>query len=196
MVSEMARYMMLHSYFLWKIALVKSCLQWTLVIPPIFTIICTMMRTQSLLISSLELNFLVTSLYIFTCGVFLSMSWIPRFQQGHKLPKCQPRSHHRIFFGFSPNHSSYVPLILNPATGRISPQLHAILMIPSDQSYIFLSRNNLLLCVMNFLSMVFSTWRLLIKIPRLLYMHNYSLIMNQRREIFGRFVLIICFAVS
>ena len=117
-------------------------------------------------------------------------------QQGHKLPKCQPRSHHRIFFGFSPNHSSYVPLILNPATGRISPQLHAILMIPSDQSYIFLSRNNLLLCVMNFLSMVFSTWRLWIKIPRLLYMHNYSLIMNWRRENVGRFVLIICFAVS
>ena len=28
--------------------------------------------------------------------------------------------------GYSPNHSSDVPLILNPATGHISPQFHVV----------------------------------------------------------------------
>ena len=31
-----------------------------------------------------------------------------------------------MFVGFSPRHSSLVPLILNPQTGKISPQFHVI----------------------------------------------------------------------
>ena len=35
-----------------------------------------------------------------------------------------PWSHHGIFVGFSPHHSSLVPLVLNTQTGKISPQVH------------------------------------------------------------------------
>ena len=50
----------------------------------------------------------------------------PTLQGRHKLPKWQPQSCHGIFVGFSLNYSSDVPLILNPATGPISPQRHVI----------------------------------------------------------------------
>ena len=45
-------------------------------------------------------------------------------QQVRKIPKWKPQSHHSIFVGFIPNHSSGVPLILNPATGHIPPKFH------------------------------------------------------------------------
>ena len=50
----------------------------------------------------------------------------PKLQDGHKLPKRKPRSRHGMFVGFSPRHSSLVPLVLNPRTGKISPQFHVI----------------------------------------------------------------------
>ena len=50
----------------------------------------------------------------------------PKLQDGHKLPKWKPRSHRGMFVGFSPCHSSLVPLVLNPRTGKISPQFHVV----------------------------------------------------------------------
>ena len=50
----------------------------------------------------------------------------PQLQDGHKLPKWKPQSCHGMFVGFYPRHSSLVPLILNPRTGKISPQLHVV----------------------------------------------------------------------
>ena len=50
----------------------------------------------------------------------------PTLQQGSKFPKWQPRSRCGIFVGFSPVHSSDVPLILNTQTGHISPQFHVV----------------------------------------------------------------------
>ena len=50
----------------------------------------------------------------------------PTLQQGHKLPKCQPRSRRRIFVGFSPNHSIDVLMILNPDNSHISSKFHVI----------------------------------------------------------------------
>ena len=50
----------------------------------------------------------------------------PQLQDGHKLPKWKPRSRRGMFVGFSPSHSSLVPLVLNPRTGKISPQFHVI----------------------------------------------------------------------
>ena len=35
----------------------------------------------------------------------------PMLQGGHKLPKWKPQSHHGIIVGFSPHHSSLVPLV-------------------------------------------------------------------------------------
>ena len=50
----------------------------------------------------------------------------PTLQQGKKLPKWQPRSRKGVFVGFSSSHGSEVPLVLNPATGHISPQFHVV----------------------------------------------------------------------
>ena len=50
----------------------------------------------------------------------------PKLQDGHKLPKWKPRSRRGMFAGFSPHHSSLVPLVLNPRTGKISSQFHVV----------------------------------------------------------------------
>ena len=50
----------------------------------------------------------------------------PVLQAGKKLPRWQPRSRRGMFVGFSPAHSSDVPLILNLRTGHISPQYHVV----------------------------------------------------------------------
>ena len=42
----------------------------------------------------------------------------PQLQDGHKLPKWKPRSRRGMFIGGSPRHSSLVPLVLNPRTGK------------------------------------------------------------------------------
>ena len=49
-----------------------------------------------------------------------------KLQDGHKLPKWKPRSRRGMFIGFSPHHSSLVPLVLNPRTRKISPQFHVV----------------------------------------------------------------------
>jgi hypothetical protein len=50
----------------------------------------------------------------------------PKLQDGHKLPKFNPRSRQGKFVGFSPHHSSNVALVLNRRTGSISPQYHVV----------------------------------------------------------------------
>jgi hypothetical protein len=47
-------------------------------------------------------------------------------QDGKKIPKWDPRARLRMFVGFSPVHSSLVPLILNVQTGKTSPQYHTV----------------------------------------------------------------------
>jgi hypothetical protein len=62
-------------------------------------------------------------MHVWGCPVYVLD---PTLQQGSKLPKWQPRSRRGIFVGFSPAHSSDVPLILNTQTGHISPQFHVV----------------------------------------------------------------------
>ena len=50
----------------------------------------------------------------------------PRLQDGHKIPKWEPRSRLGQFVGRSMVHSSTVGLIKNTNTGRISSQFHTI----------------------------------------------------------------------
>ena len=50
----------------------------------------------------------------------------PKLQDGHKLPKWKPRPRRGMFVGLSPRHSSRVPLVLIPRTGKISPQFHVV----------------------------------------------------------------------
>lgn len=62
--------------------------------------------------------------HVFGCPVYVLD---PKVQQGKKLPRWQPRSRRGIFVGYSPHHSSDVPLVLNVQTGSItSPQYHVV----------------------------------------------------------------------
>jgi hypothetical protein len=47
-------------------------------------------------------------------------------QDGKKLPKWNPRSRRAVFLGFSAEHASTVPLVLNLDTFYISPQFHVV----------------------------------------------------------------------
>ena len=61
--------------------------------------------------------------HVFGCPVYVLE---PALQDGKKIPKWKPRARLGMFLGFSPLHSSLVPLVLNVATGRITPQYHVI----------------------------------------------------------------------
>jgi hypothetical protein len=41
-------------------------------------------------------------------------------------PKCEPRSQLGIYIGHSPSHAGSVALVLNPQTGHVLPQYHAV----------------------------------------------------------------------
>ena len=61
--------------------------------------------------------------HIFGCPVYVLD---PALQDGKKIPKWNPRARLGLFLGFSEQHLSQVPLILNVTTGKISPQYHVI----------------------------------------------------------------------
>ena len=58
-------------------------------------------------------------LHVWGCPVYVLDKTL---SDGKKLPRWMPRSHCEVFMG----HSSTVPLVLNPATGAITPQYHLV----------------------------------------------------------------------
>jgi Reverse transcriptase (RNA-dependent DNA polymerase) len=50
----------------------------------------------------------------------------PQIQDGKKLPRWKPRSRRGQYVGYSPEHASTVPLILNLTTHRITAQFHVV----------------------------------------------------------------------
>ena len=62
-------------------------------------------------------------LHVFGCPVYVLD---PRLQDGKRIPKWDRRSRQGIYLGVSPHHSSTVHLVLNPATGNVSPQYHVV----------------------------------------------------------------------
>ena len=62
-------------------------------------------------------------LHVFGCPVYVLN---PKLQDGKKIPKWDRRSRRGIYLGVSPYHSSTVHLVLNPSTGKVSPQYHVI----------------------------------------------------------------------
>jgi hypothetical protein len=58
----------------------------------------------------------------FGCPVFVLN---PSLQDRKKIPKWDTHAQ-RLFVGFLPHHSLLVPLVLNIATGKITPQFHII----------------------------------------------------------------------
>jgi hypothetical protein len=77
--------------------------------------------------------------HVFGCPVYVLNASL---QDGKKIPKWNPPARLGLFLGFSNLHSSQVPLVLNVATGHISPQFHVIFdnkfetvnSLPLDQS--------------------------------------------------------------
>ena len=65
------------------------------------------------------------NIHVWGCPVY---ALDPTLQQGKKLPHWQPRSRQGIFVGYSPLHSSDVPLVLNLQSGSISPQYNCRLI--------------------------------------------------------------------
>ena len=62
-------------------------------------------------------------LHVFGCPVYVLD---PKLQDGKKLPKWERRSRRGIYLGVSKYHSTTVHLVLNPRTGKISPQYHVV----------------------------------------------------------------------
>ncbi len=61
--------------------------------------------------------------HTFGCPVFVLD---PSLQQGHKIPKWQPRSCQAVYLSHSPKHTQTLPIILDLKTGLCSPQYHVV----------------------------------------------------------------------
>ena len=161
-----------------NIAWVQTCVWWLIFMPTIFTITCQIMRTSWMLISSLDLNLPVTSLNIFTCGVVMSKSCIPRF---NKDVNSQNGSHD-IVAGYLLDSFQIIQVMFI----WYSTQLLAIsphnsmwsLMITSAHSSIFLPSKNLFLYGINLISEIFYARGLLTMMIRIIYIQNDSLLSN------------------
>ena len=148
------------------------------------------MRTSWLLISSLELNFSVTSLKIITCGVVLSTSWIPRF---NKVVDSQNGSHDLVLASLLDSDQIIQVMFLWSSAQILAISPHNFmwyLIIPSAQSSLFIPRNNLLPYEMNLIPIFFSTLFLLLIMLWLLYINNGSLLTNWKRDNACRFALL------
>ena len=62
-------------------------------------------------------------LHVFGCPVYVLE---PKIQDGKKLPKWQRRSRQAIYLGVSKLHSTTVHLVLNPESGKVTPQYHVV----------------------------------------------------------------------
>jgi hypothetical protein len=61
--------------------------------------------------------------HVIGCPVFVLD---PKLQDSKKIPKWSMRSCRGVYLGISKHHSTTVHLVLNPATGDISPQYHVL----------------------------------------------------------------------
>ena len=62
-------------------------------------------------------------LHVWGCLVYVLDK---KISDRNKLLRWTPHSHHGVYMGMSPLHSSSVPLVLNPSTGSITPQFHVV----------------------------------------------------------------------
>ena len=66
----------------------------------------------------------VSTYHTWGCPVFVLESKVQTNPKG--LPKWDPRARLGIYLGHSPAHAGNVALVLNPATGHVSPQFHVV----------------------------------------------------------------------
>jgi hypothetical protein len=76
-----------------------------------------------LVVRSKNIKHVLNNGHVFGCPCFVLD---PKLQNLGHLPKFQTRSKRGMFVGFSPRHSSNVPLVLNLQTLSITPQYHVV----------------------------------------------------------------------
>ena len=125
-VSNMARAMLLHSAAHWKDGIDSSL--WPMAVSYATHLYNHLPNDQGLCPANLFTGSTVPchrlrDLHVCGCPVYVLD---PQLQAGQKLPRWQPRSRRGVFLGFSSQHSSEVPLVLNLQTGSITPQYHVV----------------------------------------------------------------------
>ena len=125
-VSEMARAMLLHSSLHWKSGIDSSL--WPLAVSHAAYIYNHLPNSHDVCPADLFTGTTVPRHHLLQAHVWGCPVYVldPQLQQGKKLPRWQPRARRGVFVGYSPSHSSNVPLILNLQTGSISPQFHVV----------------------------------------------------------------------
>ena len=126
-IMSIARTMMLHSAIywpdqadatLWPMAVTHAVFLWNHI--PDLT---TGLSPSDLFTKSRWPQQRFHDLHVWGCPVYVLNKTI---SDGKKIPKWQPRSTRMKYMGLSPKHASSVPLVLNPSTGYLSPQFHAV----------------------------------------------------------------------
>ena len=124
----MARTMMLHLALRWPEAVDQSL--WPFALSYACDLYNAMPREttgwnspDSIFSSSFDNHQLLKDAHCWGCPAYVLD---PKLQGMVKIPRWEPRTRRGIFLGFSDMHSSRVGLILNPRTGRVSPQFHVV----------------------------------------------------------------------
>ena len=125
-VFNLARTMMLHAKLRWPKAV--SAKLWPMVIKHTQHLVNHIPGTNNVCPLDLILRTTVPREHLRNLHVWGAPAYVldPRLQDGHKIPKWEPRSRQGLHLGWSPLHASTVPLILNLTTGHVSPQFHVV----------------------------------------------------------------------
>ena len=125
-VSNMARAMLLHASSHWKDGIDSSL--WPMAVKYATHVYNTTPKTNGIAPADIFLGSQVTRhrlqhLHVWGCPVYILD---PTLQAGKKLPRWSPRSCRGIFVGYSQDHASEVPQVLNLQTGSITTQFHVV----------------------------------------------------------------------
>jgi hypothetical protein len=126
-IMSIARTMMLHAGIhwpdvaspqLWPMAVQHACFLWNHVPDP-----STGLSPTDIFTKTRWPHKKFFDLHVWGCPVYVLDKSL---QDGKKLPKWKPRSSRSVYMGLSHKHASSVPLVLNTATGSITPQFHVV----------------------------------------------------------------------
>ena len=125
-ITAMARTMMLHAKIRWPKAV--STKLWPMALKHAQYLMNNVPSMNNVCPMDLILRTTVPRQHLRDVHVWGAPCFVldPKLQDGGKVPKFEPRSRQGLHLGWSPKHASTVPLVLNLATGNISPQFHVV----------------------------------------------------------------------
>ena len=123
---SLSRTMMLHAKLRWPKAVEPKL--WPMVLKHAEYLVNHIPSNNNVCPMDLVLGSTVPRDYLQNLHVWGAPAYVldPKLQDGHKIPKWEPRSRQGLHLGWSPLHASNVPLILNLTTGHISAQFHVV----------------------------------------------------------------------